>query len=77
MTKAKLALMLLVGGGLLAACNNGNDDSVQGFAIRETITSSCESNTPKEINDTNFSSNENAEPLDVNSLQPGCELPDG
>lgn len=77
MTKTKLALMLIVGGGLLAACNNNDTDSVRGFTVREIISSSCETNTPKEINDTNFSGDEEADSLDVNSLQPACESSGG
>lgn len=75
MTKTKLVMIIVIGGGLIAACNGSNDASVSEFALRNTLTASCENNQPKEINNTNFPSDENAAPLNVDSLQPGCESP--
>ncbi|MES2491470.1 MAG: hypothetical protein V4607_16920 [Pseudomonadota bacterium] len=77
MKKAKLAVMMVGGALLLTACDGGNEDDVRVFTIRDIVTASCETNAPTEINDTNFSSNENAESFNVNSTNPGCDLPGG
>lgn len=77
MTRNKIVLMLIMGSSLVAACNGDSDDSVQGFAIREITTASCESNVPKEINDTHFSNDDSSTPMDVSTLQTACNLPGG
>lgn len=75
MTKRKLMLILIVGGGLVSACNGDGDTSVSDTARYQINTSTCNSNTAHDINNTQYS--ENNTEIDVNSLTPNCNLQGG
>lgn len=75
MTKRKLAMVLILGGGLLASCNGDNGSSVNDVTINQVRTSTCTTNTPIDINSLNLSDDQSQ--VDVTNLTPGCNLPGG
>ena len=76
MIKRKIVLMLIIGGGLLASCSNDDDETTaNGVATSLIANSTCNTNTPRDINNTNFSDDDSQ--VDVNALTPGCTLPGG
>ena len=76
MIKHKLALMMLVAGGLLASCNGDDNPTVSSVAVNQINTSTCNTGTPSDINSANISTG-NEGLIDVTNLTPGCTLPGG
>ena len=79
MTKRSLALVLVLGAISLASCKSHDDNAaaptVNGLATNQITNLTCTTNTPSDIN--SVAVTDDASPVDVNNLTPGCTLPGG
>lgn len=75
MIKRKIVLIVLAGTVLLASCNGDDQTTVNGLATSQIARSTCNTNTPSDVNNINFSDDESQ--VDVNRLATGCTLPGG